>query len=100
VLADATPVVRGHVEAMKAAGLIDGAFPAFGCMCFPKVVGVDDTRALCEWLWDERRILVTAGEFFGQPGHLRIGFGGGRVAELDKGLGRLKSALQDYGAGG
>jgi len=98
VLAEATPVVRGHVDAMTAAGLLDGVFPAFGCMAFPKVVGVDDTRALCDWLWDERRILVTAGEFFGQPGHIRIGFGGGRVAELDAGLDRLKAALQDYGA--
>ena len=96
VLAEASPVVRGHVEAMAGRGLLEGGFPAFGCMCFPKVAGVADTRALCDWLWTERRILVTAGEFFGQPGHIRIGFGGGRVAELDRGLSRLQAALEAY----
>ena len=97
VLADAAPVVRGHVEAMTAEGLLEGAFPQFGCMAFPKVVGVADTRALCDRLWTEHRILVTAGEFFGQPGHIRIGYGGGRTAELDRGLTRLKDALLAYG---
>jgi len=96
VLAEAAPVVRGHAEALQAAGLIEGAFPHAGCMYFPKVVGVADTRALCAWLWQSHGLLVAAGEFFGQPGHVRIGFGGGRTAELDRGLGRLKGALEAY----
>ncbi len=96
VLAEATPVVRGHVESMIAEGLIEGPFPEHGCMYFPKVVGVDDTRALCDWLWEAHGVLVAAGEFFGQPGHVRLGFGGGRVAELDRGLSRFRAALEAY----
>jgi aspartate/methionine/tyrosine aminotransferase len=96
LLAAARPVVRGHAETMAAAGLIDGGFPEAGCMYFPKVVGVADTRALCEWLWDAHGVLVAAGEFFGQPGHVRLGFGGGRTEELDRGLSRLRAALEAY----
>jgi hypothetical protein len=96
VLSEAKPVVRHHFEAMVATGLIEGAFPARGCMAFPKVVGVADTRTLCDWLWDRHGLLVAAGEFFGQPGHVRLGFGGGRVAELDRGLARLRTALEAW----
>jgi aspartate/methionine/tyrosine aminotransferase len=96
VLAQARPTVLEHARAMQAAGLIDGAFPTAGCMYFPRIVGVADTRALCDWLWEAHRLLVAAGEFFGQPGHVRIGFGGGRGAELDRGLSRLKAALEAY----
>jgi aspartate/methionine/tyrosine aminotransferase len=96
VLAVARPVVRGHVTAMTAAGLLEGAFPDRGCMYFPRLPGVDDTRALTRWLWSEHGVLVAAGEFFGQPGHVRIGFGGGRVEALDRGLTRLAAALKSY----
>jgi len=96
VLAAARPVVRGHVAAMTAAGLLDGAFPDRGCMYFPRLPGVDDTRALTRWLWSEHGVLVAAGEFFGQPGHVCIGFGGGRVDALDRGLTRLAEALKSY----
>jgi aspartate/methionine/tyrosine aminotransferase len=96
VLAEARPVVEGHVEAMAADGLIEGALPKAGCMYFPKVVGVEDTRALAKWLWSEHEVLVAAGEFFGQGGHVRIGFGGGRAQALDAGLSRLHAALKAY----
>jgi hypothetical protein len=96
VLVEANPVVRHHYDAMSATGLIEGAFPAQGCMAFPKIVGVEDTRALCDWLWDKHGVLVAAGEFFGQAGHVRLGFGGGRVAELDRGLARLRAALETW----
>ena len=96
VLADAAPTVRARADEMRGAGLIEGAFPDAGCMYFPKVVGVADTRGLCDWLWTQHRLLVAAGEFFGQPGHVRLGFGGGRVDELDRGLTRLNGALEAY----
>jgi hypothetical protein len=96
VLAEARPVVEAHVEAMAADGLIEGALPSAGCMFFPKICGVDDTRALAQWLWSEHGVLVAAGEYFGQGGHVRIGFGGGRPQALDAGLTRLHAALKAY----
>ncbi len=96
VLAGARPVVQGHVEAMTRQGLIEGDLPNQGCMYFPRLVGVADTRALAAWLWSEHGVLVAAGEFFGQPGHVRIGFGGGRPQALDLGLARLHAGLKAY----
>ncbi|MBS0334438.1 MAG: pyridoxal phosphate-dependent aminotransferase [Proteobacteria bacterium] len=96
VLAEARPAVAEHVERMLADGLLEGELPAQGCMYFPRVVGVDDTRALADWLWREHGVVVPAGEFFGQPGHVRIGFGGGATAALDRGLSRLAAALRAY----
>lgn len=96
VLAAARPVVEARTSAMAADGLLEGAFPAAGCMYFPKVSGVTDTRALAQWLWSEAGVAVAAGEFFGQSGHIRIGFGGGEPAALDRGLARLADALRTY----
>lgn len=92
VLAAARPVLCAHVARMSADGLILGEPPAYGCMYFPQVVGVTDTLSLASQLWGEDQIVVAPGEFFGQPGHVRIGFGGDASA-LDEGLGRLHAAL-------
>ena len=92
VLAAARPVLLGHAARMAADGLILGEPPAFGCMYFPKVVGVSDTLELASWLWAAEQIVVAPGDFFGQPGHIRIGFGG-EAAALDEGLARLHAAL-------
>jgi hypothetical protein len=96
VLAQARPVVEAQVSAMTAAGLIEGALPAKGCIYFPRLVGIDDTRALARWLWSEHGVAVAAGEFFGLAGHIRIGFGGGQPAALERGLTRLADALKLY----
>ena len=85
VLAAARPVLCAHAVHM-------GEPPAYGCMYFPQVLGVSDTLGLASWLWAEEKIVVAPGEFFGQPGHVRIGFGGDAAA-LDEGLGRLHAAL-------
>jgi aspartate/methionine/tyrosine aminotransferase len=96
VLAGARPVVQDHASAMTREGLLEGALPSQGCMYFPKVLGVSDTRALAAWLWTQHGVLVAAGEFFGQAGHIRIGFGGGRPEALDSGLKRLHAGLKAY----
>ena len=96
VLAGARPTVQAHVSAMTQEGLLDGVLPTMGCMYFPKVVGVSNTRALAEWLWTEHGVVVAAGEFFGQPGHVRIGYGGGAPEALDRGLARFRSGLKSY----
>lgn len=87
------PVLLRHVEAMKADGLIAGDVPEYGCIYFPRIVGVDDTMALAERLWRRCGLISAPGEFFGAPGHMRLGFGGDAAA-LDEGLERLHGALK------
>jgi aspartate/methionine/tyrosine aminotransferase len=97
VLASNRPVLEAHQQRMRADSLIAGELPAYGCVYFPEVVGVTDTRALAAWLWEHHRILVAPGEFFGLAGSIRIGFGGHAEA-LDRGLTALTAALRDYQA--
>ncbi len=86
-------VVEPQIRAMIDAGLLEGALPPQGCMYFPRVVGVRDTLALSERLWDEHRLIVAPGEHFGLAGHIRIGFGG-QPDHLERGLIRLATALR------
>ena len=97
LLAFTRPILARHVDAMVADGLIEGALPDYGCMYFPKIVGVRDTTALARKLWERYALLVAPGEYFGMPGHIRIGFGSGENV-LDDGLARLHRALKDIGA--
>jgi aspartate/methionine/tyrosine aminotransferase len=92
ILSETRPVVEKHAAAMAADGLIKGALPAAGCMYFPRLVGRDDTHAFARDLWRDRRLLVAPGEFFGRPGHIRLGFGAAD-ASLDEGLSLLHEAL-------
>ncbi|MNH78630.1 Capreomycidine synthase [compost metagenome] len=87
------PVLLRHVQAMQAEGLIAGDVPEYGCIYFPQIVGFDDTLALAERLWRRFGLITAPGEFFGAPGHMRLGFGGD-VAALDEGLARLHRALK------
>ena len=56
-------------------------------------VGVDDTASLAKRLYWRHGVLVAPGEYFGAPGHLRIGFGADAEA-VGLGLQRLEAALQ------
>jgi len=92
VLDASRPVVERHLAAMRADGLMEGDLPAYGCIAFPKVVGHPDTRRLAETLWRDYEIVTAPGEFFGQAGHMRLGFGV-PAATIDKGLSKLHEAL-------
>ena len=94
VLSATRPVAQQRLKAMIADGLLEGAMPAFGCMAFPKVVGVNDTLALARKLWVHYDLLVAPGEFFGLPGHIRLGFGADAGA-VDENFKRLHLALSD-----
>lgn len=94
ILAATRPVMNRHIAAMRADGLIEGELPEFGCMYFPKIRSADDTLALARTLWHRDGILVAPGEYFGAPGHVRIGFGGDE-AELDRDLTRFHRALKE-----
>ena len=92
VIADNRPRVQGPLAAMVAAGQLDGTIPPYGCMCFPRVVGVSDTRALARALLRDFDVLVAPGEYFGLPGHIRIGFGA-EASGIETGLARLEAGL-------
>ena len=92
VLSTNRPILERHVAAMMRDGLIAGDIPSSGCMYFPRILDVADTSALAQKLWEDHQVLVAPGEYFGRPGHIRLGFG---VADprLDAGLARLHEAL-------
>ena len=70
-----------------------GEVPAFGCMWFPRVTGLEDTLSLARRLYQDHRVLVAPGEYFGAPGHLRIGFGA-EAGAIETGLQRLEAGLK------
>lgn len=93
VLAEAAPVVRSWAAEMIADGLIEGDVPARGCLYFPRLVGVEDTRAFAARLWREHAVAVAPGELFQSPGHVRLGFGRSPDV-LRAALGRLAETLR------
>jgi len=99
ILEQTRPIVDKHASAMIADGLIEGELPATGCMYFPKLIDHADTHAFARRLWEESGLLVAPGEFFGQAGHVRLGFGA-IDAGLDHGLLRLHEALRAHRRGG
>ncbi|PQA85994.1 pyridoxal phosphate-dependent aminotransferase [Hyphococcus luteus] len=68
------PGALEELARLKADGIIDLETPDYGCICFPKIIGVEDTRALAQWLVEKHNVYTVAGEFFGAPGYLRLGF--------------------------
>jgi aspartate/methionine/tyrosine aminotransferase len=94
----ARPIMERYHAGWIADGLVTGEMPAHGCIYFPRLVGVDDTAAFARQLSDEHRVFVAPGEFFGAPGHVRIGFAQD-PSRLDDGLRRLTAALQVARAG-
>jgi len=50
--------------------------PENGCVYFPQVAGLEDTREFVRELSDKYRVYVVPGYLFGEPKAIRIGFGG------------------------
>lgn len=71
--------------------------PEFGIIAFPRIEGVHDTLALAEFLAVEHGVDVVPGEFFGTPGHLRVGCGV-PAETLRTGLERLAAGLSAWRA--
>jgi aspartate/methionine/tyrosine aminotransferase len=69
--------------------------PEFGIIAFPRVTGAEDTLALAEFLVREHQVDVVPGEFFGLPGHIRVGCGV-PAATLSEGLARLTRGLEAW----
>jgi aspartate/methionine/tyrosine aminotransferase len=97
---------RGHVErsrprfqawfdGMVAEGVMGGELPDDGCICFPSLPGVSDSRAFSEWLIERSGVIVAPGEYFGAPGNIRIGFCQ-EDDKLETGLRGLEEGLRAY----
>lgn len=95
VLWRAKPIIETHFNEWQAAELVSGKLPDFGCIFFPRIVGVDDTVHFSEWLASRYGVIVAPGEFFGSPGHIRIGFAHSPEL-LELGLSRLGQGLREY----
>lgn len=93
-LAASRPIVERVHREWVADGLVTGDLPAHGCIWFPRLVGVEDTAAFSQHLSEVQRVFVAPGEFFGAPGHVRIGFAQD-PARLQDGLRRLEAALRE-----
>lgn len=87
------PVMEQQHAAWLREGLVSGSLPAQGCIYFPRLVGIDDTIAFAARLARDHDVLVAPGEYFGSPGHVRIGFGQA-PASLREGLERMTAALR------
>ena len=97
VLAKARPIIERHFAEWQAAGLVEGKLPDYGCIFFPKLVGIVDTIAFSEQLADRYGVIVAPGEFFGSAGHVRIGFAHAPDS-LESGLARFAQGLRDQSA--
>lgn len=69
--------------------------PALGITAFPRIAGIDDTRALSRHLQQAHQVDTVPGEFFAAPGHLRIGCGV-PPETLREGLRRLGAGIEAF----
>lgn len=93
----ARPIAEAAMSQLQRDGLIEVSTPLEGCICFPKVVGVDDTMAFSKWLITHHGVVVVPGECFGSAGHIRIGYALNETT-LDEAMKRLASGLAEYRA--
>tara|TARA_R110002126_G_scaffold23750_13_gene82972 strand:+ start:9698 stop:10798 length:1101 start_codon:yes stop_codon:yes gene_type:complete len=74
---------------------VEAIVPPYGIFAFPRIVGVDDTKALGDYLATHHDVDVVPGEYFGAPGHIRVGCGVPQ-ATLEVGLQKLTAGLAAY----
>lgn len=72
--------------------------PAGGVSALLRLEGVDDDEPFCRRLAAEAGVLLVPGIAFGEPGHVRLGFGGDEAA-VEAGLERLHGFLVRLGSG-
>ncbi|WP_324695367.1 pyridoxal phosphate-dependent aminotransferase [Novosphingobium aerophilum] len=95
VIAKARPIIESYHAYWTAEGLVEGTLPESGCIAFPRLVGIGDTEHFSGWLSDRCGVLVAPGEYFGAPGHIRLGFAM-EPSRLDYGLQALTDGLLTY----
>jgi aspartate/methionine/tyrosine aminotransferase len=93
MLAESRPLMQRFLNQWIAEDLAEGALPAYGCMYFPRLVGIDDTRVFSRQLARTHAVHVAPGEYFGATGHVRIGFAQ-PADRLQEALQRMTTALR------
>lgn len=73
-------------------GRVDWVRPLGGVCAFPRLNGVADVVQFCHGLARRERVLLVPGLCFGDPRHVRLGFGGS-MRNVEEGLERLSRAL-------
>ena len=58
--------------------------------------GIDSDDFARRLLQDPYRTFLLPGSAYDQPGHIRLGVGGGAAVNLDDGLSRLAQALAEW----
>ena len=86
-------IVQEIYSGLLKEGFVQGSLPGDGCIFFPEISGVQDTRTFTQELAEKTGVFIVPGEFFSRPGHVRIGFGG-NSAELREGLGRFADFIR------
>lgn len=94
-LALARSVIEPYFATWREQGLIEGDLPPFGCVAFPRLIGVKNSVAFADWLAERSNVVVAPGEYFGAAGHVRIGFGF-EPDRLETGLRLLGEGLEAY----
>jgi aspartate/methionine/tyrosine aminotransferase len=74
---------------------IECVVPEHGIIAFPRVVGVEDTVALSDFLATKHGVDVVPGEYFGKPGHVRVGCGL-KPEKLREALSRLERGIRAF----
>jgi len=94
-LREARPLMESCFDRWRADGLIEGVLPDFGCIFFPKLIGIDDTAHFSDWLAERSGVVVAPGVFFGAADHIRIGHAQ-RIGDLERGFVALGEGMRAY----
>jgi aspartate/methionine/tyrosine aminotransferase len=71
---------------------VESSVPEHGLIAFPRLRGIEDTHAFQRRAVREHGVDVVPGEYFGAPGHVRVGYGV-EPAVLGEALARLTRAI-------
>ena len=82
------PLLEGLMK--RSGGLFEWVRPTAGPIGFPRLCGVEDVQGWCERTASESGVLILPGTVYGQPGHVRLGYG---RASLPQAIERLESYL-------
>ncbi|ACT60342.1 pyridoxal phosphate-dependent aminotransferase [Hirschia baltica] len=88
----ATPVMKRWLTKMSESNHIEMSTDLHSCICFPKLIGIENTVDFSYWLANNHNVAVIPGECFGAAGHIRIGYGC-TPEILKEGLKRLSEGL-------
>lgn len=89
-------IVQDVLSPLLENGKLIGKIPTVGCMFFPQVANMNDTRQFTQALANRHQVFVVPGDFFGSPDCVRIGFGR-NSEELQIGLEKLATAVVSGG---